>query len=75
MCLLLILIFLASFAAGFGSEEISECGRITILSIYLLFAIIQFGLVLKAVGQIDSDITSYKYKYKELKDEYKLKYE
>ena len=43
---------------------------ITILSIYLLFAIIQFGLVLKAVGQIDSDITSYKYKYKE----YKLKY-
>ena len=47
---------------------------ITILSIYVLFAIIQFGLVLKAVGQIDSEITSYKYKYKEKVDEYKLKY-
>ena len=47
---------------------------ITILSIYLLFAIIQFGLVLKAFGQVDSQITSYKYKYEELKYEYELKY-
>ena len=70
------LILLTNCITCIGKCVFHECGRITILSIYLLLAIIQFGLVLKAVGQIDSQITSYKEEmefYKDDKEYYKKK--